>query len=197
MKMMSGSGQEKRPVWRDTLAFFYKFIRHPHEIGSLIPSSEALATAMTSCLIGTNVTKVAELGAGTGVITRHIMRQPQLEAALIFEKDTEMRTSLCQQYSKAVCEEDATQLTRIMQREGLQHLDAVISGLPFAMFTTELRERILDEVDAALVVDGLFITFQYSLQMKAMLTERFDMDSIRLVLWNFPPAFVYCCRKRS
>ncbi|WP_028545719.1 class I SAM-dependent methyltransferase [Paenibacillus taiwanensis] len=194
--MRMDSNQKKRKVWRDTVAFFYKFIRHPHEIGSLIPSSEALATAMTCCLRSTNVTRVAELGAGTGVFTRHIMGQPQLVKALIFEKDPDMRAVLCQQYSKAVCEEDATQLTRIMKREGLKELDAVISGLPFAMFTVELRKRILDEVDAALAIDGLFITFQYSLQMKAMLAERFDMERIRFVLWNFPPAFVYCCRKR-
>ncbi|UHA74818.1 class I SAM-dependent methyltransferase [Paenibacillus sp. 481] len=184
--------------WKDTVLFFYKFIRTPHLIGSLIPSSQALALRMMEPVNWHTLETIAELGAGTGVFTKHVMQYKRAESTfLIFEQDTDMRKRLLQQYPHAVMGEHAEHLLSAMQQYGISTLDVVISGLPFAIFSSKLIDDILDQVEQALKPDGLFIAFQYSVHMRKRLAQKFDIDHIRFVLPNIPPAFVYVCRKRS
>ncbi|ADM71958.1 hypothetical protein GMA19_04190 [Paenibacillus polymyxa E681] len=64
-------------------------------------------------------------------------------------------------------------------------------------FKSELRETLLHQITESLKPEGKFIAFQYSLQMKKHLSEKFIIDKIDFVPLNFPPAFVYTCRKKE
>jgi phospholipid N-methyltransferase len=98
-------------------------------------------------------------------------------------------------YPDYPCYEEACKLQDTIRSQGVSHLDCIVSGLPFAVFTPELREELLEQIELSLKPGGLFVAFQYSLQMKKALKERFELIGIRLVLGNLPPAFVYVCRK--
>lgn len=93
--------------------------------------------------------------------------------------------------------DEALKLQEYMSKAGIGKADAIISGLPFANFPAELRTGILDEVQSALAPGGLFITFQYSLQLKAELQTRFQRVETTFTPLNIPPAFIYTCRDGS
>ncbi|QLG40532.1 methyltransferase domain-containing protein [Paenibacillus sp. E222] len=141
---------------------------------------------------------VAELGSGTGAITRYIFNQAQdFTKVLLFEKDETMRTNLKKTYPGASCYPNAAHLVESMNQENIQQLDCIFSGLPFFNLKPELRNTLVDQIYEALKPQGLFIAFQYSLQMKNTLSERFIIEKIDLVPLNIPPAFVYVCRKKE
>ena len=180
----------------NSLLFLQKFIQNPKQIGSLWPSSRFLAGKMTQQVDWDDVSAIAEFGSGTGVITREIKSLISKQVKVfLFEKEEKMRRSLQIEFPDFFCCENAVHLINVMNQHGVQQLDCVISGLPFFNFTPELRERLLNQVESSLKPGGLFIAFQYSLQMKKQLSKRFEMEKIHYVPLNFPPAFVYVCRK--
>ncbi|WP_088187176.1 methyltransferase [Desulfosporosinus sp. FKA] len=178
------------------LFFLRKFIESPFQIGSVTPSSKFLAAKMLEPLDWRSIRAIAELGAGTGVITKYIQafKHPDCKAA-VFEKDHEMRSKLKTCYPEMMYFEDALGLSEQLQAAEIGSLDVVVSGLPFALFETSVRKRIVDAVIDSLKPNGIFVTFQYSLQMKTMLINNFSQVEISFVPLNIPPAFVYVCRK--
>ncbi|WP_010492877.1 class I SAM-dependent methyltransferase [Paenibacillus elgii] len=181
----------------DKWLFFYKYMRSPKQIGSVTPSSRFLASKLVSPIAWDEVKAVAELGAGTGAVTRFIRQANRGRAVtLLFEQDPLLRSKLGQHYPEAICCPDAAHMRQELERNGIPQLDAVISGLPFYNFTEQLRERLLEEIHSVLKPGGQFIAFQYSLQMKRALQQKFVLEKIAFVPWNVPPAFVYVCRKK-
>lgn len=178
------------------LTFLLRFLHNPKQIGSIIPSSRFLAEKMIHPIPWKDIHAMAELGAGTGAITRYIEACIPITAqVLLFEMDAKMREDLQLTYSNFECHANANSLTRIMDYKGIAHLDCIISGLPFFNFSPELRESLLNQINQALKPGGMFIAFQYSLQMKKLLSAQFVIEHIDFTPLNVPPAFVYICRK--
>ena len=74
--------------------------------------------------------------------------------------------------------------------------DIIISSLPLANFSEELRNSILEIVHESLNEKGSFIQFQYSLNAFKNLKKLFPVVKLNFTALNFPPAFVYTCSKR-
>ncbi|MCR8644524.1 hypothetical protein NV379_17860 [Paenibacillus sp. N1-5-1-14] len=115
---------------------------------------------------------------------------------LLFEKDPEMREQLRLRYPQFTCHEDCLNLIQTMHDEQVEHLDCIFSGLPFYNFPQSVREQLLEQIVGALRENGWFIAFQYSKQMLEQFKVHFVIEHIHYVPWNFPPAFVYVCRKK-
>ncbi|NQX66909.1 methyltransferase domain-containing protein [Paenibacillus alba] len=180
------------------LMFLQKFIQNPKQIGSVVPSSRFLANKMVQSAPWSEVGSVAELGSGTGAVTRFIKSSvSDSTKVFLFENDESMKANLQKQYPNYVCHTNACYLTNVINLHGIHQLDCIISGLPFFNFPRELRETLIDQIVKALKPGGYFVAFQYSLQMKKHLVHAFDIERINYVLLNFPPAFVYVCRKKG
>ncbi|ALS23319.1 class I SAM-dependent methyltransferase [Paenibacillus naphthalenovorans] len=178
--------------------FLNKFIQSPKEVGSVTPSSGFLAKAMTRPVAWDKIESVAELGAGTGALTKYIEQAASGRVkVLLFEKEPVLRYKLAQKYPAFACYADACGIQKAVRREKLDGLDVVISGLPFFNFPQEVRDRLIKQIISSLKPGGSFIAFQYSLQMKPQLRHYFDIETIRFVPFNLPPAFVYVCRKKA
>ena len=149
---------------------------------------------------------IVELGPGTGVITREIVRCMSPNAKLIA---IELDQTLCEHLRKAfpevtVCNDSAAGIGEILARHSLPNPDAVISGLPWANFSSRLQRNILDAVAEHIAPGGYFTTFAYlqglmfpyGQRFRRLLGEVFREVEISPVVWkNIPPAFVYRCRK--
>ncbi|KIL38073.1 phospholipid methyltransferase [Gordoniibacillus kamchatkensis] len=183
-------------VLHDKWMFLFKYFRASRQIGSVTPSSQALAAKMVAHVPWDGVKAVAELGAGTGAITSMIRKANRGGAdVLLFEKDPDFRHKLQLEYPEYRCCSDALRIREEMETNRIGQLDAIVSGLPFFNFAEEMRRQLLEQIDLALKPGGLFVAFQYSLQMKAALSRKWTLETIYFVLWNLPPAFVYVCRK--
>lgn len=184
----------------EAAAFLKRFMQHPGRIGSVAPSSKFLVRAMLDQVDWENALNIAELGAGTGVFTREIVKRARPDAnILVFEIDVTLRKLIKEahpDHKGLKLYSDAQKLIEVMNENGMKNFDYIISSLPFTVLPHEMSENILNAVNQSLKPEGRFIAYQYSRIMKRKLTEKFSDTKIKYVLLNIPPAFVFNCGKK-
>lgn len=177
-------------------SFFNKFMEKPGKIGSITPSSAFLTQKMLARLAWNHMGTIVELGAGTGVFTRFIADHKKADCqALIIEQDRDMRERLQSEYPELFFGSNAENLEYLLNKLNVAKVDCIVSGLPFAVFPETVREKIIRGVSQSLRSDGVFVLFQYSLQMRKLLKKHFSKVEIGFELFNMPPAFIYRCQK--
>ena len=185
---------------------FRRFLRNPVRVGALCPSSRGLCRMMVSHVGMDSAGVIVELGPGTGVITREIVRKmPENSKLIAIELDETLCKLLRQQFPEIiVCNDTAAGIGEILERYSLPNPDVVISGLPWANFTPKLQRSILSSVADHIAPGGYFATFAYlqglmfptGQRFRKLLGELFSDVQTSPVIWkNLPPAFVYRCRK--
>jgi len=169
--------------------FVHQFIRNPRKMGSITPSSEALCRTMVDSVVWSDQLRVAELGAGDGVLTRRLLAQMEPDATLdVFE----ISSALAQ---KLTALEDERMTVRTCSAEYLNgSYDAIFSGLPLLSLSPELRDAILQAVYHALGPNGVFVQFQYTSLTQPDLSRYFTWERQR-VLKNVQPAWVCRCTR--
>ena len=148
----------------------------------------------------------AELGPGTGVVTREAIKHcnpntrffaVELDKA-IYEKFKLILPDV------EIFNANACELDKLCQAEGIKELDAVVSGLPWASFPAGLQQEILSAVVQSLKPGGKFSTFAYlqglilpgGIRFRKLLEKEFSQVTLSRVVWkNLPPAIVYRCIK--
>lgn len=180
--------------WR----FFWGFLRQPRLVGSVAPSSRFLARAVVG-QIPAGAVHVAELGPGTGPITRELLRQLGPEShVLAMEIDPAFCALLRQTLPDDrlhVIEAPAQALPTHATRLGWE-ISAVVSGLPFANFPPPMREDIVRAAHAALAPGGVFAGYGYApYALPPVLRRVFGNCHTSFEPRNLPPAFVFTARK--
>jgi phospholipid N-methyltransferase len=186
-------------------AFFAAALRKPGQIGAVAPSSPSLAGVIASVVPTAGAPVVVELGPGTGAVTTAIdARLVPGARHLAVELDPRMADFLRQAHpGLEVVEGDAAKLQALLAERGVETADAIVSGLPWALFDHDTQASILSQVAAVIGPDGVFATFAYRHGMALSAARRFrrtlhaTFAEVRLTptVWrNMPPAFVYVCR---
>ena len=186
-------------------AFFAAMLRKPAQIGAVAPSSPSLAGVIASVVPTTGAPLVVELGPGTGAVTTAIDARLDPGARhLAVELDPRMAGFLRQAHpGLEVVEGDAAKLQSLLEERGVEHADAVVSGLPWALFDDVTQASILSQVADVIGPDGVFATFAYRHGMALAAARRFrrtlhatfaEVQLTPTVWRNMPPAFVYVCR---
>lgn len=141
---------------------------------------------------------IVELGPGTGVFTKEILRRKASSTQFfVVERDQTFQIMLRNRFPELMIRNEAVQLPYYMDEIGISQVDAIVSGLPFAVLPAQKREQILEQIEHSLADDGVFVTFQYSLQLKEELEKRFERVDISFTMLNIPPAFTYTCYKKK
>lgn len=176
------------------IVFCQQFLKNPSCVGSVIPSSRFLARKVAGSVAWEECDVVVELGAGTGSFTKYlIMHKPQKTKVILFEKNPAFRAQLKEKFRTVPLYDDAVRLTETLAAEGIEKVDCVVSGLPFAMFSAQQRREILEQIQCILPKGGQFITFQYSPQMYRELCTSFTKVRVGFTFLNIPPAIIYTC----
>ncbi len=178
--------------------FFQQWLRNPKEMGSLFPSSSALAGAMAAQTADLGNGTVVELGAGTGVITKALLGTGiYANQLLVVEKNPSMSDTLRQRFPNLrVVQDDVTRLSRIVRDEGDgQNIKAIVSGLPMLLFDRRKQYVILRQAFSTLVSGGSFIQFTYGpkqpVSRTVLLRLGIKAKRVAFVWYNTPPAFVW------
>ena len=183
-----------------------QFLKKPLTTGAVCASSQSLARMLVSGIGIDHAENVAELGPGTGAVTGTILRSvPGNGRFFAVELNADVINAFHRNYPEVTIYNDsAVNLPALLDREHIDALDAVISGLPWAIFPSALQEDILEAVIKSLKPGGYFTTFAYiqgvllpsGQSFKKRLRRLFPLVEKSPVVWNnFPPAFVYRCRK--
>ncbi|WP_340014410.1 methyltransferase domain-containing protein [Paenibacillus sp. FSL K6-1318] len=182
----------------EPLLFLQGFLKNPKRVGSVLPSSKSLAKKIVQSVRWDEIKTIAELGPGTGAITRLIRAQlPKSATVFLFERDPKMRSNLKKTYPEFMFHSNASYLLKRINQEHVHQLDSIICGLPFFNFSREMRQNILSQIHTALRPGGTLVLYQYSLHMKKRLAELFEIEKIQFEPFSFPPVFVYICRKKE
>lgn len=189
-----------------TRMFVKQLLEHPGSTGAILPSSNELAERIVEFANPDPNAVIAEYGPGTGVFTRQILKRlmpgQTFFAIEINEKfAAELRKSIPELHLHVGC---ASNVLEYCRKEGRDHVDCVISGLPWAIFPDELQERILGAMVEVMPAGGTFVTFAYlqglvmpaGRNFKRNLKRFFSVVENSGVIWkNFPPAMIYRCRR--
>lgn len=149
---------------------------------------------------------VVEYGPGTGVFTEGIQRSVHQDAKFFaIERSAELAAVTRDRCpGVTVCEESAADVGRLCREHGIEQVDAIICGLPWASFPESLQASILDATLEVLRPGGQFATFAYwqgvalpaGMRFSKRLRSSFTTVQRSPTVWrNLPPAFVYRCVK--
>ena len=188
-------------------SIFRRFLRHPTQVGALCASSDALARMITDSAGIETAPVVVELGPGTGVFTREILRRRQAcpnGRFLAVEIDSELYRNLHRRFPELeLYRGNAVHLPEILKTHSLECADVIVAGLPWAIFPEQLQTDILASVRQSLKPGGHFLTFAYiqglllpaGQRFRRQLRESFSEVTTSATVWrNLPPAFVYRCK---
>ena len=183
-----------------------QFLKKPMTTGAVCASSQELAKMLVAGIGLDRSSYVAELGPGTGAVTGTILRSmPEKSRFFAVELNADVISAFHEKFPEVtVYNESAANLPELLGRENITALDAVISGLPWAIFPEQLQDDILSAILKSLHPGGYFTTFAYVQGVLLPSGKRFRNRLSRIfsnvekspVVWkNFPPAFVYRCQK--
>jgi phospholipid N-methyltransferase len=188
------------------LKFIATFVRHPISTGAVAPSSRWLAECMTEDMSLPQADTVVELGPGTGVFTEAIQSHLRPETVfLAVEINPDFASALKQRFPLVeIINGSAENLDEYLAQHGRSSADSVLCGLPWASFSEDLQNRLLNAVMNALKPGGRFATFAYchgallppGRRFRQLLETNFKSVKTTRIVWrNVPPAFVYRCEK--
>jgi len=187
---------------------FRQFLKRPKTVGAIAASGRRLAQAMVNEIDWDRARTIVEYGPGTGAVTKYILPrvsdQHDFFAVEINEEMVEMLADLFPRLK--VYHESATQIRTICEQHGVDGVDAVISGLPWTVFSESLQEDLLESMLEVMRPGSVFITFAYlqglrlrgARRFRQLLEDSFAEVTVSKPIWrNFPPAIFYSCRSES
>jgi phospholipid N-methyltransferase len=188
------------------LFFFKRFLSNPREVGALCPSTRHLAAAMVRNLDLAAEDVVVEYGVGTGSFTPTIGRLVEatpFARYLGIEREPGFVDILRERFPRLeFANAQVEQVEQLLQDHHMKAPRAVLSGLPLILLPT--MEEIVRTTERVLAPGGEFRTFSYlqsyptraAGRLRRLMKQTFaEFTMSRLVLRNFPPAFVLRGRK--
>lgn len=179
--------------------FIKQFFRDKQMVGAITPSTRFLGEKMLENVDFDTAKLIIELGPGTGVFTDVIMQRMRKDAKLLtFELNDNFYDTISKRIDDPrvqIIHDSAEFIDKYLLEEEKTQADVVISSLPLMIFPETLRNSVVDASYDCLKKDGVYIQFQYSLQSKKLLESKYKSVTVKFTVKNFPPAFVYTCRK--
>lgn len=176
------------------LLFIKEFLKHPLQIGSIIPSSRFLERRIVEAAGVALADVIIELGPGTGGITRAILRaMPQHAKLLSIEINPHFNrlVSVIADNRLIAHHGSASELRETVSQYGLDAPDAIVSGIPFSTMSHSAGSQIIEAVSSLLPPNGHFVAYQVNNQVAALCRPFMGPGQISIELFNIPPMRVF------
>jgi phospholipid N-methyltransferase len=164
--------------------------RNFRQTGAVVPSSRALARAITAHLVpGDAPRRILEAGAGTGVFTEEIARRmgpgdvlDVYEVNPVFADHVEARLR-SEPVFLAVAGRVALHRRDVLDVPPGGAYDRIVCGLPFNNFDPECVRALMDTFMSRLTPGGVFSYFEYALlrTLKQLVAPRAERERLRSV----------------
>ncbi|MCS6877726.1 MAG: phospholipid methyltransferase [Geminicoccaceae bacterium] len=191
---------QRADLVKESELFFRQWLRSPRSVGSIKPSSRALARAVAEAVLWQPGRWVVELGGGTGAITQGLIeRGIPRDRLVVVELDPELAGYLRRRVPGClVVEGDATRLDAILAELGVSDVSTVVSGLPMVRMPFAFQRAIVEQGFKALREPGTMLQYSYS-PVPPVPARRLGIraELVRYVLRNLPPATVWRYRRAT
>jgi phosphatidylethanolamine/phosphatidyl-N-methylethanolamine N-methyltransferase len=180
---------------KEALLFFGQTARSWRTIGAIVPSGVALARAITRAVgeVGPGQV-VLELGPGTGVVTRELVRGFPKNRVVAVEVVEAFASRLAKAVpGVTVVHGCASRLDAHLDKLGIapENVAAVVSGLPLLSLPGDLPQRVLESATAVLRPGRRYVQFTYSTRgWRRFATPGLQRVAHQRVWRNIPPASV-------
>ena len=138
-------------------AFFKEFLKHPLQIGSIIPSSRFLEQRILGTSAIASATTIVELGSGTGGTTRAILNaMPKGARLLSIEINPHFHTLVSSIEDERLIAHlgSASELKTIISMYGLDAPEVFISGIPFSTMNDSDGSQVIESISSLLALKG-------------------------------------------
>jgi phospholipid N-methyltransferase len=182
------------------MAFFHEFLKHPLQIGSIIPSSRFLERQIVEAGDVSSARTIVELGPGTGGTTRAILHAMNRDARLLsieINLHFHALVSGIKDDRLIVHLGSARTLADILSRYGMGAPDVLISGIPFSTMSDDAGTEILEKVFSVLAPGGRFVAYQVSKRVCTLCRPLAGPGKMEVQLLNIPPQRVYSWQKNG
>ncbi len=181
---------------RNNIRFLGKFFAKPKTTGAILPSSRFLGRAMAKhCPKDSSI--VLELGAGTGAVTKQILKLCKPDRLYSVELDEKLSAFLKKEFPKSKIISDSAENIKEFLEEEERPLGIIISSLPLLSIPEEIVKNILSAVEDNLPKGGKFVQFTYNLNRdpRELGFKKLKHISTQKIYMNVPPARVDVFRK--
>lgn len=181
-----------------TFTFLLEGLRNLRTTGTITRSGTALCRAAIDRIDFDRARVIVELGAGDGVITRHILDRLHPEGKVIA---FEVFDELCDDMRAIgdprliVANDSAENIRYWLDQAGAELADHVVSAIPFAALPEVVGKAIVTAAKDNLRPGGQYNQVHYSLKTKGYYEAAFGQVDPRRVWANLPPAWVLYCRR--
>jgi phospholipid N-methyltransferase len=185
-------------IFLSTFTFLLEGIRNLRTTGTITRSSTTLCQAAIDRIDFDTARVIVELGAGDGVITRHILERLHPEGKVIA---FEVFDELCEDMRAIgdprliVANDSAENIRHWLNETGADLADHVVSAIPFAALPEALGKAIVTAAKDNLRPGGQYNQVHYSLKTKSYYAVAFGNVEVKRVWANLPPAWVLYCRR--
>lgn len=196
---MAASGLRKfAQKFDDELKFFKGWIDKPKAVGSIIPTSSVTARRMASVIDTKAGLPVLEVGPGTGVITKAILKHGVKPANLYaVEYSHDFVAHLKRNYPGVnVIEGDAFDLDKTLGEKADLTFDSVVSGVPLLNFPVAARVKYVESLLDRIPQGRPIVQLTYGPKSPVppglgdYTVERFDF-----IIRNIPPTTLWIYRR--
>lgn len=178
--------------------FLNEWRQNPTQLGTLAPVTVKFADALAALIPNPSEAKIVEIGAGTGRITRALLRagvQPHNLVAV------ELNHHLCRflqqcwkntpDKSPTIIEGNAIDLPNIIPAEFVGTTTTVVCAIPFRYLQPVVRSHIIEAAGKVLAPGAsmLHVTYHPCSPMPDM--AGWSARKRLALWWNLPPAFVF------
>lgn len=173
--------------------FFCRWLANPLQMGSIVPSSDALCRRIVRHTRRAPDEAILELGGGTGVISRALLRAgTPADRLFVVEIVPDMAAHLRATLPGVqVIEGDARRLATLVPRHWHGRIGSVVCGIPLVLLPLAEQRRFIDAIEAVAPGRGFL---HYSYCATSPLPYRKHALAARREAWtplNFPPASVW------
>lgn len=181
--------------------FWQRTIQNPLQVCSLFPSSPFVGRAMTAVLRDRIDSHIIELGAGTGAVTRQLIRNgvdPQ--KLTLIEIDAQLGGHLRRRFPTTdVVIGSAQNLAKLWRERNGGSVGAIVSTLPMRLFSNKLIYLVMKNSLQVLEHGGMFVQFTYRQNgpVPPRVVKALHMKAWRYTrVWlNLPPAAIWVYEK--
>lgn len=178
------------------MEYLRQFIKDKN-VASLIPTSQFAVKRAFKNINMNGYKVIVEYGPGEGAFTRRMLDRMAPDAHLIaIETNEQMVKALKRINDKRliVVNDSAENIQMILQDNGFDRADCVVSGIPFTFLKRRQRENIVKNTREALSSRGIFIVYQNSYYAVKYLEKEFDEIARDFEPRNIPPLFIMRCK---
>ena len=180
------------------IQFFLEGIKHFKEVGTVTRSGVAMCQKTASFIPSNKQVVVVELGAGDGVMTKHLLNRISIDSTLIaIELNEKLYQHLAdiQDDRLVAIHASAEELETILEQHNIKEVDYMVSAIPFIVFPKEQAQEMLHTFKRLMKSGGLYMQVHYAKRLTSLYESVFGNLQTNFIFANLPPAYVFVCKK--